>query len=245
MNRFYFDYTTCFWSKWKKDDEINEKNLYSFFFISYEFQAIYNKKKHERIQIGRTNRKFIDKGLKQFCQSSYTEINLCAHFNFSINARLPRIVDLVWFLPWKKLFASIEMALISDSWKIDMFALLIAALTLLYLFLKNRYSYWEHKGFRTLSGVSYIFGHFKGPLSQKVFAGDFIKRLYDSTNEPFVGIYGLLRPILLVRDPELIRSILIKDFSHFDERNVHCNEDYDPLSGKLRILYSLTRPIQF
>lgn len=125
------------------------------------------------------------------------------------------------------------MALISDSWKNDILIVLIASLTLLYLFLKNRYSYWEHKGFKTLPGVSYIFGHFKGPLSQKVFAGDFIKRLYDSTNEPFIGIYGLLRPILLVRDPELIRSIMIKDFSHFDERNVHCNEDYDPLSGHL------------
>lgn len=104
---------------------------------------------------------------------------------------------------------------------------------MLYLFLKQRYSYWEHNGFKTLAGTSLIFGHFKGPLSQKEFAGDFIKRLYESTNEPFVGIYAILRPILLLRDPELIRSVLIKDSAYFPERNVHCNEKYDPLSGNL------------
>lgn len=125
------------------------------------------------------------------------------------------------------------MAILSEYWTIDVLAVLIGLLTLFYFYAKRVYSYWERKGFKTLPDTSLLFGHFKGPLSQKEFTGDFIKRLYDSTNETFIGMYSILRPILLVRDPDIIRSILIKDFSNFAERHVHCNEDYDPLSGHM------------
>lgn len=124
------------------------------------------------------------------------------------------------------------MALLSENWKLDGLAVLIGSLTLIYLLLRRTYSYWERKGFKTLSGYNYVFGHFKENLTQREFVGDLITRLYNSTSAPFVGIYSILRPILLVRNPELIRSILIKDFAHFTDRNVHCNEEFDPLSGK-------------
>lgn len=119
----------------------------------------------------------------------------------------------------------------NESWKIYGAAILIGILTILYLFLRRTYSYWERKGFKTLPNYNYIFGHFKEILAQKEFVGDFITRLYNSSSEPFIGLYSILRPILLVRDPDLIRSILVKDFAHFTDRDVHCNEEYDPLSG--------------
>lgn len=125
------------------------------------------------------------------------------------------------------------MAIFSDCWKFDVLAVLIGVITLFYFYAKRVYSYWERKGFKTASGTSLLFGHFKGPLTQTEFTGDFIAKIYRSTNEPFIGMYSLLRPALLVRDPELIRSICIKDFSYFSERNVHCNEEYDPCSGHL------------
>ncbi|XP_031628927.1 probable cytochrome P450 6d4 [Contarinia nasturtii] len=128
------------------------------------------------------------------------------------------------------------MVLFAEDCKIDALVILIGALTFIYFFLKRTYSYWERKGFKTLPNYSYIFGHFKETLTQKEFAGDCVKKLYASTNEPFIGIYSILRPILLVRDPELMRLILIKDFPSFTDRDVHCDEEYDPLSG---ILFSL------
>ncbi|XP_073811652.1 cytochrome P450 6g1-like [Musca autumnalis] len=38
------------------------------------------------------------------------------------------------------------------------------------------------------------------------------------TDAPVVGIYGLYKPSLLIREPELIKSILIKDFDRFCNR---------------------------
>lgn len=130
------------------------------------------------------------------------------------------------------------MVLLTDSWKIDAIALLFVVIALLYYFVNRTYTYWERKGFKCVPNYNYLVGHFEPALRVKEFAGDFITKLYKSTNDPFIGIYSILRPILLVRDPELIRSVLIKDFQYFTERNVHCNENYDPLSATLFALPS-------
>lgn len=125
------------------------------------------------------------------------------------------------------------MALLTDSWKIDALALLIGIITLIYFYARRTYSYWERKGFTYLPDFNYVFGHFKSSFSQQESLGMLLLRFYNSTKEPFVGIYSIFRPILMVRDTELVRNILIKDFNYFTDRGVHCNEDYDPLSGHL------------
>lgn len=125
------------------------------------------------------------------------------------------------------------MTIVTNNWKVDLLVLLIAVFSIIYLFIKRTYSYWNRKGFITFSNVHPLFGHFKGTFAQNESMGQFFWRVYKNTNEPFIGVYGVLRPILFIRDPELIRTILIKDFAHFSDRGVHCNEDYDPLSAHL------------
>ncbi|XP_031634047.1 probable cytochrome P450 6d5 [Contarinia nasturtii] len=125
------------------------------------------------------------------------------------------------------------MAFLTDSWKIDVLAFLVGALTVLYFFIKQKYSYWERKGIKTPSCYNYFVGHITELFMGKESFADFSTRMYKSSQEPFIGIYTVLQPILLVRDPELIRTIFIKDFPHFTDRGVHSNEGYDPLSGNL------------
>lgn len=125
------------------------------------------------------------------------------------------------------------MALLTSSWKLDFVALCVALFTVLYLFVRRTYSYWERRGFATVPDASQIFGHFKNSLLQKEYVGNLAMRLYKSTNEPFVGIYSILRPVLLIRDPELVQTILIKDFPNFMDRGVYSNAKTDPLSGHL------------
>lgn len=130
-------------------------------------------------------------------------------------------------------FFEIKMALLSDCWKIDVCAFFVGFLTILFIFTKRTYSYWDRKGFKTLPGFNYYFGNLDGVVRQNAQFGIWLQKLYNSTKQPFIGIYGIYRPLLLVRDPELIKSILIKDFSYFHDRGVHSNEEYDPLSGNL------------
>lgn len=125
------------------------------------------------------------------------------------------------------------MALIAENWKVDVLSLSIAIFTLIYGYLKWTYSYWNRKGFKTFPGVSLLFGHFKATFAQTESIGLFFRRVYQTTNQPFVGVYGVFRPILFIRDPELVRTILVKDFAHFSDRGVHCNSDYDPLTAHL------------
>lgn len=113
---------------------------------------------------------------------------------------------------------SSTMALLSGSWKVDISIFFIGAITIFYWVLRRKYNYWDRKGFKTLPGYNYILGHFKKLFIDRLSFADFLTELYKSTNEPFIGIYGIFRPILLVRHPELIQSILIKDFSHFTDR---------------------------
>lgn len=110
------------------------------------------------------------------------------------------------------------MALLSDSWKVDALVVLLGILTIIYLLVKRRYSYWERKGFKYLPDVSYLFGHFNRAFLQKETFAETVERVYHSSDEPFIGIYSVFRPILLFRDPTLIRQILIKDFSYFTDR---------------------------
>ncbi|KAM8713421.1 hypothetical protein ACLKA7_013698 [Drosophila subpalustris] len=50
---------------------------------------------------------------------------------------------------------------------------------------------------------------------------------------PFCGFYALLQPRALILDRELIRQIMVKNFSNFNDRGIYCNQKSDPLSGDL------------
>lgn len=51
-------------------------------------------------------------------------------------------------------------------------------------------------------------------------------------DDPWVGYYKFLTPGVLVRDPQLILDILIKDYAYFNKNDFHVNEKLDPLLTK-------------
>lgn len=60
------------------------------------------------------------------------------------------------------------------------------------------------------------------------------KELYDQL-EPhrFAGVYTLHKPSIMIRDPELIKNILVKDFSHFNDHGFKPAVDVEPLTNHL------------
>ncbi|XP_017084417.2 probable cytochrome P450 6d5 [Drosophila eugracilis] len=110
--------------------------------------------------------------------------------------------------------------------------LLISAVTLLYVYLKYTFSYWDRKGFPS-TGVSIPFGALDSVTKGKRSFGLAIYDMYKATKEPVVGLYLTLRPALLVRDAQLAHDILVKDFSKFHDRGVYVDEENDPMSAGL------------
>lgn len=60
-----------------------------------------------------------------------------------------------------------------------------------------------------------------------------LNELYSQTAEPFVGVFYLYRPAIMIRDPELVKRILTSDFVYFSERGMSCDEQKDPSSVNL------------
>lgn len=110
------------------------------------------------------------------------------------------------------------MDLITGNWIMYIFCIVVALLTAFYFFTKRNYDYWERRNIKTLPNVNYLMGHFKAIFFRERSFANLMLDLYNQTTEPFAGIYGVFRPILLVRDPELIQSILVKDFNNFVNR---------------------------
>lgn len=53
------------------------------------------------------------------------------------------------------------------------------------------------------------------------------------TDAPYVGYYKFTTPAIVLRDPDLIKDILIKDYDHFAENDMYVSEKFDPLLRKI------------
>nr|WEY36936.1 cytochrome P450 [Bemisia tabaci] len=93
---------------------------------------------------------------------------------------------------------------------------------------KKKYEYWKSLGIPYV-GISGDLT-FQPKTNRNVTIQEQYKKL---AAHPFGGIYDGAKPVLLIRDPELIRAILIKDFSHFTDRGIVVNEEIDPLNAHL------------
>ncbi|XP_059618287.1 probable cytochrome P450 6d5 [Phlebotomus argentipes] len=128
--------------------------------------------------------------------------------------------------------ATVNMALIFDSVLLDIAALLSFCAVGLYFYFKHIYSYWDRRNVKSIKPVI-PFGNIKDAILLKTtFAENFVD-IYNSTDEPVIGVYAINQPGLMIRDIHLVRSIMIKDFQYFHDRGVNVNEDIDPLSGHL------------
>lgn len=60
-----------------------------------------------------------------------------------------------------------------------------------------------------------------------------VNECYPSMDEPLVGIYMIYKPVILVRDPDIVKMIMTTHFEHFSDRGMFTDEKKDPLSTNL------------
>ncbi|KAF7401786.1 hypothetical protein HZH68_007606 [Vespula germanica] len=127
----------------------------------------------------------------------------------------------------------------------EIICLIFASLLLLYYYLTRTFDYWKIRGIKGPKPIL-IFGTVKDVIRTKISLSIFLKDMYDKyKNERIVGIFEKDVPSLILRDPDLIQDVLIRDFSVFPERPMFSNEKHDPLTESLfRIKASKWRPLR-
>nr|NP_001352299.1 Cytochrome P450 6k1-like [Trachymyrmex cornetzi] len=110
------------------------------------------------------------------------------------------------------------MALITTYWGLDGMIILMTLIITAYLYMTRKFKYWKKRGILEVTPMPF-FGNFKECLFQKKAPAYFLKDIYDKMKDlPYVGFYVLDKPFLLVRDRELVKNILVKDFNYFSDR---------------------------
>uniref|UniRef100_A0A1I8PXK2 Cytochrome P450 n=1 Tax=Stomoxys calcitrans TaxID=35570 RepID=A0A1I8PXK2_STOCA len=114
----------------------------------------------------------------------------------------------------------------------------------LYVFFKIQFSYWSR--YKTVPSVAgKIFsGNFWDFLSFKTNFAYHLKTIYDDpkfADTSVVGVYGLYKPCLLIREPELIKSVLVRDFDSFHNRFGEMDVNNDPVGA--HAMFFATYPI--
>lgn len=112
--------------------------------------------------------------------------------------------------------------------------------TIVYFYCKHKLDYWKRRGIPQLKKPNLLFGHFKDAVLFKSPPGFYLGELYKKTELPFVGFYIFHKPTLLLRDPEIIKQILIKDFNNFSDRNFAGSVQKDSIG--MKNLFGLRNP---
>ncbi|XP_053984249.1 probable cytochrome P450 6a14 [Hylaeus volcanicus] len=120
------------------------------------------------------------------------------------------------------------------SWPlVETLGLFAAALFLFYYYATSTFDFWRKRGVKGPKPLPYV-GNFMDVFLGKGSVSDcFVKAYYEFKDEPMIGVFGGRTPLLVLKDPDLMKDVLIKDFSVFAERTLGPVDDVEPLSVHL------------
>ncbi|KAL5280353.1 CYP3A4.2 family protein [Megaselia abdita] len=110
--------------------------------------------------------------------------------------------------------------------------LLITAVSVSVFYLWKTFKYWENEGI-PFDKPNIPFGSLKSLMTRERSFGMAIYDVYNKYKYPFLGIYLMFRPAILIRDATLSKTILTKDFPSFHDRGIYVDEENDPFSAHL------------
>ncbi|XP_053999899.1 cytochrome P450 6g1-like [Hylaeus anthracinus] len=109
-------------------------------------------------------------------------------------------------------------------------SLLVGALTLITVYLINKYIYWKRRGIPIVMGLIPPFGHSLPVISMKSSVSELHRKIYEDTkNVSMVGLYQMTSPALMVCEPQLVKAVLQTSFPKFHENALKINPEADPL----------------
>ncbi|XP_017777370.1 PREDICTED: cytochrome P450 9e2-like [Nicrophorus vespilloides] len=108
---------------------------------------------------------------------------------------------------------------------------IVALATLFYLRFVKPLNYWNDRGVPNVKGIP-VFGKQAAVIFRQISLLEWLKRAYkECPGTRYHGSHQFNRPILVIKDPDLIKQLLVKQFSNFVNRIDIINKDMDPFLG--------------
>jgi cytochrome P450 family 6 len=127
------------------------------------------------------------------------------------------------------------MVFIFETLVLDVWAVAVCVLAVVYVYFKVS-NYWKKRNVPYVK-PNFPFGNFADAVFLRKTIShvqeDFYKKL---DGEKYGGIYALSIPMFIVRDPDIIKNMLVKDFPNFHNRGFFSDEEMEPLTGHLFLL---------
>ncbi|KAJ8874021.1 hypothetical protein PR048_024861 [Dryococelus australis] len=119
-----------------------------------------------------------------------------------------------------------------ESLFLEFTLLLVTCAIYVYSNFKWKYKYWERKGVPYIPPPSFLFGNTRDFTLMKRGIAYVMADIYkENEGKPFVGLFQSRQPLLLARDPEFVKQVIVRDFVHFMDRDVVFNEKTNPFES--------------
>lgn len=106
----------------------------------------------------------------------------------------------------------------------------------------HRQSYFKRHNIPFVKSIP-LLGSFGDALLGKIGFYDAVLSIYNQPevkDKPFFGMFICHKPGLMIKDPEILKSILVKDFNYFEDR-YNASDVHDPLGNNN--LFSVKNPL--
>ncbi|PNF28549.1 putative cytochrome P450 6a14 [Cryptotermes secundus] len=125
------------------------------------------------------------------------------------------------------------MGLLPETTLLAVGAAVASLLTVVYIYFKKSFSYWKERNVPYIE-PTFPFGNFRNLMFLKIHIGHKFVDLYKKLDgEKYGGTYMFTKPEFIFRDPEIIKNVLVKDFSSFHDRGIFTDEQFEPLTVHL------------
>lgn len=119
------------------------------------------------------------------------------------------------------------------SWSLNTAVLFLIGFSVTYYFCTSTFNKWEKLNVPYVRPIP-LFGNLLNVALGIVHPVDFYKKIYNElAGQRYGGLFQMRTPYLMIRDPELINTVLIKDFSYFPDRGIYSDFSVNPLSNNL------------
>ena len=128
------------------------------------------------------------------------------------------------------------MACLFGTLILDVGVLAFCVLVAVYVYFKVSFNYWKKRNV-PYAKPTFPFGNFGDKIFLRGTLGHVFENIYKELDgEKYGGTYALTKPGFIFRDPDIIKNVLVKDFSSFHDRGFFIDEELEPLTGHLFLL---------